>query len=387
MLNLHQHRRFIVAFIDDGINSDYISRDIAFESYIADENEVRVAPPVNSISHGTLCHHIFSAYVLAPYRLISIQVLNDETGMGNHKSLVAALDWCARREIDVINISLGTQQYTDFASIAEKIKRLHDTIIVAACSNQNELTFPACLPQVIGVRHCSHEALREGFAYLHDAYDQIEVLICAKEVTLTTDKGVGTTASAANSYAAPVISAYICNYLVQGIMKSENIRQQLEADAVPFSFNCGFYEKLIHIWEEPSIPMVAVMCDDPGIAREKMAAIINIMVSEGYRAIGLSLNLHTDAEDLIFHLPCNADAKVSLPDLITLYYNYAKPDIIFLHMDVGKQRTLPEVIRPETVLCMPDKLNDTCGCWEKKNILNLCDDATILVEGIEHLYI
>ena len=144
-----------VVFIDDGIDPGFVPENIPFKSYESNEAGVKESTAGCGLSHGTQCYQIFRDKVRSPYRLISIKVLDSMTGTGTKSALIAALKWCANQEIDLINMSMGTRQFLDFAPIAEAVQELSFAVIVAACSNQNELTFPACLRQVIGVRHCS----------------------------------------------------------------------------------------------------------------------------------------------------------------------------------------------------------------------------------------
>lgn len=103
-------------------------------------------------------------------------------------ALTTALNWCAEREIDVIHMSIGTQQYQDFPSVNEAVSHLtkcFPSIIIAACNNENTLTLPACLSNVIGVRHCSKHNLQGAFAYNSSTYDQIEVMTCVDDLLVS----------------------------------------------------------------------------------------------------------------------------------------------------------------------------------------------------------
>lgn len=335
-----------VAFIDDGINPNTVSKDIPYQSYVANESGVYENIPDDINSHGTLCYQIFRDAVKPPYRLISIKALDNATGTGSHKALFAALEWCISQDIDLINMSMGTRQYTDFEPIAKRVERLTKPIIVAACCNQNELTFPACLPQVIGVRHCGNEALRGKLSYLSNPYDQIEVMTHASVP--------------ANSCAAPVVSAYIYHYLSQGIRGIKEIRQNLAADSVRgTSFaDYEFYKGLLHTWEDVNIPVV--------LLTEKMKEVISLFIADGYRALGLSLYNKTQVRDMVFNLRWNGAGKPSLPQLIRLYHNFALPDILFLHMDINEATALPEEMKPE--------------------IINFADDAKALYDKILKLF-
>ena len=338
-----------IAFIDDGINPEPIPKNICFENYTADENGVKPDKPISEASHGTLCYQIFHSTVYVPYNLVSIKVLDSYTGTGNHKSLVSALNWCANQDINIINMSMGTRQYLDFAPISDAIKRLSDIIIVAACSNENELTFPACLPYVIGVRHCNHEDLTGKFTYIDTPYDQIEILTCAKYGQM----------DGANSFAAPLITARVCDYIARGFSGIAAIREQLRKNSSCFAMpDYGFYKRLLLKWEDLNIPIVAIPENADKYA-VKLKSLIQCFVQDGYRAVGLTTRTETSAEDLVFSLNRQGATQVELPDLIELYYNFMLPDIIFLHIELPTLIKLPKKLQADITLSAPDLSKST----------------------------
>jgi hypothetical protein len=350
-----------VLFLDDGINPASVPDNISFESYTADENGVRLALPVNIMSHGTICYEIFRGYTNARYRLISMKVLDDATGTGNCKAVVKALEWCKTKHIDVINMSMGTRQYQDFAPIIEQINNLPKApIIVAACSNQNELTVPACLQWVIGVRQCNNDDLHGKFIYLDNPYDQIEIY----------------TAASSNSCAVPVISAAVCNYLSQGVRSLVEIKKRLMSDAVSdTSFaTYHFYKNLLHTWEDIHVPVVLFVGKNTPEIYDKLKELIQTFVVDGYRAIGLTKYTETNTQDLIFNLNWNGAGEASFSQIIKLFYNFTLPDIMFLHMEINEALALPKEMKPEIIVSQSGelKLSDDAKVLYKKVTEKLC---------------
>lgn len=251
-----------IVFIDDGINECYVPETQKFESYIVYENSVRPEKVSTShFGHANLCYRIFHDHVRVPYHLISIKILDAPGGKGNKYALTAALNWCADREIDIIHMSVGTQQYQDFPIVNEAVSRLtrcSHTIIIAACNNANTLTLPACLSNVIGVRHCSNQDLQGAFAYNSSSYDQIEVITCVDDL-LVSHGGDEIIKHGTNSIAVPYIAAHICNYIVQGLHHINEIRTALKNNATTKSsfFSRTFYRSLIKR-EELYIPIIAL---------------------------------------------------------------------------------------------------------------------------------
>lgn len=336
-----------IALIDDGINPGCLPRNLPhtqspiehfIEHFIADGDAIRPCNPESGLTHGSACYSNFLRHTHAPHRLISIKVLDSETGTGSKNALVSALKWCSGQGIDLLHMSMGTRQYLDFAHIAEAVEDLSGTVIVAACSNQNTLTFPACLPGVIGVRHCGIDSLRGRFAWAHSPYDQINAFTCVE--------------GGSNSAAAPVVSARVCDYLADGAGLAE-ILDRLKEDSVtdilkdPSFLSYGFYKDLLAEWEEFSVPVVAWPL---GISEPDVSQIRKLLAAftfDGYRAVCFSSSVKTDVRDFIFRLD---PGTVALPALIELYYNFTLPDIVFLHMDVREAMSLPDCMKADIVV-------------------------------------
>ena len=295
-----------VAFIDDGISSLVPG----VECFAAEETGVFPVKPYIHPSHATACYRIFCGHARSPFRPISIKTMDDQTGTGKPKALLQALKWCAKNEVGLINMSMGTRQYLDFAGIAASVKMLKDTAIVAACSNVNELTFPACLPEVIGVRHCNRAELVNAFAYIDNPYDQIDVL---------------TNCGGTNSFAVPFITARVCDYLSQGVKPCE-IRSILKADSVKdVSFvDYGFYKGIFPKWEEIKVPLLSVPSDLPPYKKTWLDNLILEFIKDGYRAVCFSDSQKTSPADFTFHL--------SEPGYMDILYNFTLPDLIFLQL-------------------------------------------------------
>jgi len=345
-----------VAFVDDGINQEFIPPGVPFENYNADETGVFLYEPIDGVSHGTMCFQIFNNNVRTPYHLISIKVLDNLTGSGNHKALITALDWCAAQDFDIINMSMGTRQYIDFAAIAAAVGRINKTIIVAACSNENELTFPACLPSVIGVRHSNRKELIGNFAYLHKPYDQINIITCVNDEPISFGDNYIEKMSGANSFATPLVTARICNYIAEGCSTLDNVKKCLQSKSVKDTYfaSHAFYKNLMRSWEDCTIPIVA-MPDTTLDANHKLDALLKVFIQDGYRAIALSATKKTNTADFIYSLNWHGSDMITQPDLIELYYNFTLPDILFLQMPMKDMFALPEKLQADIVLKLPGK--------------------------------
>jgi len=318
-----------LAIIDDGISSKHIPKNQCCEYFIAEDGQVNQCAPEPDISHGTACYLAFRRHTKAPHHLISIKVLNEETGTGAINNLITALQWCEQQNIDVIHMSIGTSRYQDFALVAKAVKTLNNTIIVAACNNNNTLTYSACLPSVIGVRHCCIEWLDGKFAYNLAPYDQIELMTQVKNES--------------NSAAAPVITAYVCSYIADGLVGIDTVRQKLKEDAVknPLFINYDFYKNILKEWEDIQVPIVTVPEDTLG-GIDKVKSIITLFMKDGYRAVCFSLQENTNIEDYIFNLSWPQE-QISIQALVELLYNFTLPDIIFLHVNIEEAKKIRDL--------------------------------------------
>lgn len=215
-----------VAVIDDGINENvYDVGPLIHDIEITRELRIRRREPHNSHlpTHGTICAAIIKKY--APDILLSsVRILDDEC-RGVKNQLIKAIEWCLEKKMDVVNLSLGTIHYKDFDAVKRVInevsrKRL---IIVASCHNHNVYTCPASFSSVIGVKSDRSRSLEEGqFIYNPYPFDGIEITACAAHY-LKDIYGGDKHIYPSNSYAAPLITAEVCN-LIQTIGSSATIK-------------------------------------------------------------------------------------------------------------------------------------------------------------------
>ena len=225
-----------VAVIDDGINEAIyaigtllhnieINRDLSIQ-------QRRLSDPEAS-SHGTICAAIIKKY--APtIALSSVRILNRDC-RGLPSQLVTAINWCLKNEVHVINLSLGSIHPADYQAIKKVINQAYNQgiIIVSACNNRNIYTYPASFSTVIGVKR--DLTLSEGEFRFHDyPFDGIEITACGCH-TLITSNGMPEYIHQANSYAAPLITAQVCN-----LMQSSGTKLSLE------EIKFGLYKKAVN---------------------------------------------------------------------------------------------------------------------------------------------
>lgn len=228
-----------VAIIDDGIGIGlYDTYDIAQSIEVTPNLIVQNVDKCNlfNASHGTICAAIVKKYYPKAI-LTSIKVLNDKNHKCVKEQLIKAIEWCVDNHIQIANLSLGTIDYKDFKMIKDAINIAHSSglIIVAACNNKNVFTYPASCSNVIGVKCSKNNVLKEE-EYIFNLYpiDGIEVTACSEHELLRKSCNAKIT-NRCNSYAAPMITAKVCNIISKfPNITLEEIKQNLYKSSINY---------------------------------------------------------------------------------------------------------------------------------------------------------
>ena len=122
---------------------------------------------VDRSGHGTACTGIIRQ--IAPDAEIHIVRIFEQSLVADGKLLIEALQWVINHEIDVVNLSLGTTDCQYFEPIRELCRQAarENIILVAAAHNRGIESYPAILPNVIGVQGKSMQTLND-FYFLPD---------------------------------------------------------------------------------------------------------------------------------------------------------------------------------------------------------------------------
>lgn len=179
--------------------------------------------------HGTACAGIILKKAPAA-SIFSVRIF-DESLSADGSVLVAALRWCLDEGMDVVNLSLGTTDASFRRPLAEAAREAVRAGIVLVASEHNEglESYPAVLPDVIGVAG-GKVAGRYGFHYREGK--PIECVARGDEQRLCwlQPREVMT---AGTSFAAPHISGIVA--LIREASPGaglEEVREVLKANAV-----------------------------------------------------------------------------------------------------------------------------------------------------------
>ena len=122
--------------------------------------------------HGTACAGIIRRKA-SEAELYSVRIF-DESLQADSRLLIAAIEWALEEGMDVINLSLGTTEVENRDKLAQVCQKVTDQgiILVAAEHEEGRESYPAHLPQVIGV---GSGKVRGLYAY---HYLQGEIIEC-----------------------------------------------------------------------------------------------------------------------------------------------------------------------------------------------------------------
>lgn len=313
-----------IAVIDDGLHQYYIRNIISsyhIQSGVLKEGYVA---PDRPDSHGTICASIIQQ-LAGDVEFINIKVMKTAMENANIMNLVTALELCKKIEVDIISMSVGTTQLSDAMKLEPLVKELHEAgkVMVAALSNENLFTYPACFDHVWGVICDADHVLHPGECLRTKNKMNVD-LIANCDITLT--NGLHITPS--NSYAVPVAVAKLVNLKEDAktpISTEESIQKAIRLD------DTDYFSTLIdtNLKENP-IPRVCFVHEN-GVYQNNLLEEIIVSINEKYQysAIGIG----TDRNETVFIKACNAITPENYMELLDFYEQHANIDLIFLLLD------------------------------------------------------
>lgn len=218
------NKKLKIAVIDDGISQDLFEPELLGNIIINDDLSIKSYNMNSQISHGTICANIIYKYF--PFLdFFSIKILSDNM-TGRSDKLYRALDYCLEQKIQVVHLSIGSHYAKDFIAMQKKINEVAEKglIIICAAHNQDIISYPAYLSNVIGVKRDIHNELSEYELKLNKSITQgIEFTSFAKHKIYF--NGEERICSNSNSYAAPMITAYVCEIIYNECLSKLNVEQ------------------------------------------------------------------------------------------------------------------------------------------------------------------
>lgn len=214
-----------VAIIDSGIDPTH--------EKIGEVHEVLLdsVPPQAALGtgHGTACagiiHQVAPTVVLYDVRIF------DESLTADGTALLAAIRWTIEQRMDVVNLSLGTTDVAFRDALADICRQARDAgvILVAAEHNDGRESYPAVLPDVIGVTGGKVRG-RYGYYYRPDQAIECVARGDAQRVCWTDPPYLMVSGT---SFAAPHVTGVVALIRQAHIgVPLEQVREMLQANAL-----------------------------------------------------------------------------------------------------------------------------------------------------------
>ena len=223
-----------IAIIDSGVDSEHpeigsITHgiDIRIDS---DGQIIWGTDYVDRSGHGTACTGII--HQIAPDAEIHIVRIFEQSLVADGKLLIAALRWVTNQGIDVVNLSLGTTDHQYIAPIQELCRQAtrENIILVAAAHNRGIESYPAILPDVIGVQGRPMPTLNDFYFRKNNNIECVahggEQILCWKNASKRIAAGSSFAASRIAGIVCLVREAYPCASL-------KTIREILSQQVIP----------------------------------------------------------------------------------------------------------------------------------------------------------
>ena len=229
-----------IALIDDGIEPSHLPDGmVACDLSVHEDCVVRARPLEERIltDHGTTCARIIAKY--SPQaEFCSLRVFHRERLRTSCDQLVCALSWCLSQRVPLVHLSVGSSLLSDYPRIRPVIARMlrQGQVVVAACSNSVPYSMPARLGGVLGV---VGDGSLSGFSYAASYSMGGALLIASSRHVLEQGSGIGATTPVSNSYAAPTVTAAVCNILSQHppfSMTMPRLYEEMTKDTGPLRF-------------------------------------------------------------------------------------------------------------------------------------------------------
>lgn len=196
-----------VAILDDGISKLFFQ----IPPFFAEKNFTEECVEPVSISHATIVANIIQKYNNNCI-FSSVKVL-DNNGRGSLQTLIKGIELCLDMNVDIIHMSIGTTRFYETTKLVKLLERVAEKkiCVIAAQSNSLLYTIPACLEEVIGVRH-SDECLPGDYIIQINNWDGVDILTSSRHnITLENeDKKI---LLPSNSFAAPYITSLVAKII------------------------------------------------------------------------------------------------------------------------------------------------------------------------------
>lgn len=356
-----------VAIIDDGIPPRVTKEypNIKVTHLVVNDNNIVVEQKFSKFlyytSHAEVCFTLYANQMLdkQSFELISINIMEDKKPTGEVSKLIAALKWCAYNNINLINMSVGTTNYWEFTSIEELLQQLSErnTIIIAAHSNKNKLTYPASSKYVIGVRCDQTGTLAAGDYIVFDNGIFNTEIIVAPNFSIYAKK-IKQPIDGFNSFAAPIITSKVHKGLIDACQNIYGIMDYLRNNSKKTNLDFWTNHQVDIKMEQIDIPIIALNSDNlEGI--NLINHLVYLFRQDKYVTFSIvTQNTKIEQGISIDNLLINCHNSILNGVYFTQYYTSA--DILFIYANKKVLRSLYQQNVVDIVLTNNAISNEEC---------------------------
>ena len=204
-----------VAIIDTGVEADHpwvggkLSASYAVKFFDDGQADIEPCAPMDVCGHGTAAAG--QVRRIAPQvELISIRVLS-ETREGSSEALVSALQWVARQNVNIVNMSLSTLRLALALRIGHAVDDLYAKHVPCICAKgyqQEGRDYPTSFGASIGV---TYEELEPAELRYREG-DMVEFVANGVDSVVAWQNG-STRKVTGSSYATPLVSGLAARML------------------------------------------------------------------------------------------------------------------------------------------------------------------------------
>lgn len=183
----------------------------------------------------------------AGVQLYSVKVM-DSTGYGYTSSVLQGIQWAIDNEIDIINMSFTSSQYSEALSSAIQLAKNSGILIIAAAGNlgagENTIQYPALYPEVIAVGAVDSSHHRAGFS---STGVDLDFVAPGYAITSTIVEGSYGTTSGTSSAAAHVSAAAAWVWASNPSFSADDVIQLMKTTATPLGDTNEYGSGLVNI--------------------------------------------------------------------------------------------------------------------------------------------
>lgn len=209
--NKYKGKNIKIAVIDSGIDTH---DELKIEKWVDFSDEVKGYKPTDNSGHGTEIAGVIGARlngigmvgIADEAELYSVKVLNKENRAAV-STIVKAIEWCISNDIDVINMSFGTNKYSKI--LEDVIKKAYDeniTLVASAGNISGYVQYPAAFSEVISVGSIDKDLKTSEMS----KETVVDVVAPGEEVNTTGFLGSYSTSSGTSIAAAHVSGLIAC---------------------------------------------------------------------------------------------------------------------------------------------------------------------------------